>query len=178
VIREVIPFSDRMRARARFAAILFFSGAVMLVVDFTTRFPTTIKGEYAIFWAAAMILGIFLYYRSLELPVREVLQLAQSHDGMLTLTEIATELDVSPDVAIRTLRFLAARNLARPSLQQIEKNLWEFPDCLKLPLAQAMDLAKENDGKLDLQQLMATGVSLESAQQTIDVMKARGFLRQ
>lgn len=173
---DLLEFSRRVRKRTRLAAMFFFGGALMLLVDFTTRFPTAQKGEFAVVWIAAMVVGAVAYCRSLELPVREIMQLASSHEGILTLTEISTQLEISPDLAMRTLRYLQQRNLARPSLQMVEKNLWEFPDCLKLPLDRAAELAQRQEGKLTLEQLMATGVSLEDAERTMEVLRARGMI--
>lgn len=158
------------------AGVLFFGGALMLLVDFTTKLPTVEKGEFAVLWLALMAVGGIFYWRSLELPAREILQLAQDNSGLMTVTEITTKLQVSPDLVLRTLRFLATRNLARPSLHEVEKNLWEFPDAMKLPITQAMDLARSNEGHLDVRQIIDLGISPDSAEQTMHVLRTRRLL--
>lgn len=175
---DIGDFARRVKRRAMWAGALFFGGAAMLLVDFTTRFPTTAKGEFAILWAFAMGLGLFFWYLSMELPVREILRLAELRDGLLTLTEISTELNVTPGVALKALRHLQAHGLARVSWQTLEKNLYEFPDATDLPLGLAAELAQTANGQLTEAKLVERGVSARLAQQTIQALGQRGLIRE
>jgi hypothetical protein len=150
----------------------------MMALDFTTKLPTVEKGEFAILWAFAMAVGVFFWFRSMELPMKEIMQLAEQHDGLLTVTEIATAMSISPDVVVRTLRQLQARGLARVSLRSLDRNLWEFPDSTRLPITQALKIAEENGGYLTMADLINAGITLETAQQTMAVLEAKGILKQ
>lgn len=175
---DISDFSRRVKRNSIVAGTLFFGGAFMMAVDFTTRFPTAEKGEFAVFWAFAMAVGVFFWFRSMELPMKEIMQLAEQHDGLLTVTEIATAMSISPDLVMRTLRHLQARGLARVSLRELDRNLWEFPDSAHLPITQALKIAADNGGYLTAADLINAGVALETAQQTLAVLEAKGILKQ
>jgi hypothetical protein len=175
---DIAAFSRRIRRRAIAAATLFFGGAFMLVVDFTTRLPTAEKGEFAFVWVFLMAVGGFFYYLSMELPSKEVMQMAEDRKGLLTVGEIATALAINPDLALRTLHHLQRIGVAAPRWQELQKNLWEFPDYIQLPISQAIDLARQQGGRLTLQDLVASGHSVEIAQQTFDVIQEKGLARQ
>ncbi len=68
-----------------------------------------------------------------RLPKVQIMRLAESRNGLLTLSEITTALDIDPDIAIRTLKALAKTGIAQQRWEEVRKNLWEFPDYLKLP---------------------------------------------
>lgn len=175
---DITDFSRRVKRSSILSGVLFFGGALMMAVDFTTRFPTTEKGEFAVLWAFAMVVGVFFWFRSMELPMKEIMQLAEQHDGLLTVTEIATAMDISPDLVMRALRHLQARGLARVSLRELDRNLWEFPDSAHLPITQALKIAEANGGYLTVADLINAGVTLEIAQQTLAVLQAKGVLKE
>ena len=175
---DISQFSKRVWRRSVIAATLFFGGALMLVVDYTTKIPTAEKGEFAFVWLFAMGVGGFFYYLSMELPTKEVMQIAEEHKGLVTVGEVSTALGINPDVALRTLYRLQRLGLASPRWEELQKNLWEFPDYVKLPVSQAIDLAQKQGGRLTLQDLVASGYSLDVAQQTFDAIHQKGLARQ
>lgn len=172
---DITAFAKRIRRRSTIAAGLFFGGALMLVIDFTTKFPTAAKGEFAFVWLFMMAIGGFFYYLSMELPTKEILQLAQDYKGLVTVGEIATGLGINPDLAIRALRHLQQVGMTEPHWQELQKNLWEFPDYVQLPIAEAIDLARKHGGKLTLQDLVARGYTLDVAQQTFETIQQKGL---
>jgi hypothetical protein len=172
---DLTAFSRRLRRLKTAAAALFFAGAGMLVIDFTTKFPTAQKGEFAALWLVAIAVSGYLYYRSMELPATEVLQLAEAKGGLLTLSEIATALNIDPALALRTLQYLQSTGVAAPHWQELQKNLWQFPDYLKLPLAQSLDFAKANGGRVSLKDLLAQGHSVDTAMQTFQTLTDKGL---
>ncbi|HUO07827.1 MAG TPA: hypothetical protein VM008_05980 [Phycisphaerae bacterium] len=174
---DVAQFARRVRRRTRIAAVLFFGGALMLVVDFTTKLPTPEKGEFAFVWLFAMGLGGFIYYLSMELPTKEIMRVAKENNGLVCVGEIATTLDITPDLALRALRHLQRIGIAQPRWEELQKNLWEFPDYMQLPIADAIDLARKHGGKLTLQDLVASGHTLEVAQQTFETIQQKGLGR-
>jgi len=175
---DITAFAKRIRKRTIAATSLFFGGSFMMVLDFTTRFPTQEKGEFALVWAFVMAVGVYFWYRSMELPLKEIMQLAESRNGLLTLSEAATALDVDPDRVADSLHCLERRGLAKPCWQELNKNLWEFPDSMHLPIAQTIDLARSHGGRVNLQDLVASGQSLELAQQTFSVLAEKGLARE
>jgi hypothetical protein len=111
-------------------------------------------------------------------PTSEVLKLAQSRNGLLTLSEIATALDIEPALALRTLKHLRKLGVATQRWEELRKNLWEFPDYVQLPISQTLDLAKTHGGRVSLRDLVASGHSLDIASQTFDTLSEKGLAQQ
>ncbi|MGN6371284.1 MAG: hypothetical protein ACTHN5_23770 [Phycisphaerae bacterium] len=172
---NISQFSKRIKRRTFAAASLFFGGALMLVVDFTTKIPTAEKGEFAFLWLFLMGLGAFFYYLSMELPTREILQVAKDNNGLITLGELSTALDIKPDLALHALKHLQRLGLAEPRWEELQKNLWQFPDYTQLPIAATIELARKNGGNISLHDLVAHGYTLEVAQQTFDTLHKKGL---
>lgn len=175
---DINDFARRIKRRSILSGTLFFGGALLMFLDFRSKLPMSAKGEMAVVWLMVMGIGAYFWYRSLELPMTETMQLAEQHKGLLTVGEIATALAVSPDIASRTLRQLQARGLARVSMLSLDKNLWEFPDATRLPITQAIQIARDNDGYLSVADLISAGIALETAQQTVALLEHKGVLKQ
>ena len=172
---DITDFARRIRRRSILAGIFFFGSAAFLVADLTIKMPMQLKGEIAIPWLFGLGVGAYFYFRSMELPKKEILQLAETHHGILSLSEISTALAIDPDLALRTLLLLQRLGVANPRWQELQKNLWEFPDYLKLPIAETIDLAKKHGGRLSLKDLISAGHSVDVAQQTFDAMSEKGL---
>jgi len=172
---DIADFARRIRRRSILAGLFFFGSAAMLIVDFTTSLPTQVEGEFAFLWLFGLAIGAFFYFLSMELPKKEILQLAETHNGLLSLSEISTALAIDPQTALRTLLLLQRLGIAIPRWQELQKNLWEFPDYLKLPIAETIDLAKKHGGRLSLKDLISAGHSVDVAQQTFDALSEKGL---
>jgi hypothetical protein len=174
---DIRAFATRVRRRAAAAACLFFGGAFMLLVDFTTNFPTRGKGEFAALWLFSVALGAFFYYLSLELPRAEIMQIAQERGGLVTEGELATALGAGPEVVRRTLAYLQRLGIASPQWTELRRNLWEFPDYVKLPMREAVTLAKTKGGCVTIADLLAQGHSLDVAEETLETLTQKGLGR-
>jgi hypothetical protein len=130
-------------------------------------------------FSSLMILGgIIVSVLPSPKPSNEILRLAQAHNGLLTLSEIATTLDIDPAQALRTLRHLQKLGVATQRWEELRKNLWEFPDYIQLPISQTLDLAKSHGGRVTLRDLVASGHSLDIASQTFDTLSEKGLAQQ
>ena len=128
-------------------------------------------------------LGVFALLRALPFakihsPKKEVHALAESRSSILTLSETATALDIDPTLAEKTLKALSKMGIATQRWQDYRKNVWEFPDYIQLPIAQTLDLAKKKGGRISLNDLVASGQSIETATQTLDTLSERKGLAQ
>jgi hypothetical protein len=121
--------------------------------------------------------GTFGFLLSRQLPVKEIMQLAESRNGLLTLSEITTTLDIDPALAARALKKLQALKIASPRWQEIRKNLWEFPDYVQLPLEESLELAEKSGGRVTLKDLVSQGYSVDTAQQTLNTLSREGLAR-
>jgi hypothetical protein len=112
------------------------------------------------------------------LPKKEVMRLAESRNGILTLSETATALDIDPALAEKTLKALSKMGIATQRWQDYRKNVWEFPDYIQLPISETHDLAKKKGGRISLNDLVASGQSIETATQTLDTLSEKGLAQQ
>mgnify|MGYP001598852433 FL=1 len=174
---DVRAFAKRVTRESIATALTFGGSAFMMVVDFTTDFPTAGKGRFAAIWAFGLALGAFFYYLSLELPRAEILQVAQDRGGVVSEGELATSLGVGPEIIKRTLAYLQQLGLACPKWQELEKNLWEFPDYVKLPMGQAIEIARKQGGRVSVADLLGSGHSLDVAEETLETLASKGLGR-
>lgn len=172
---NVADFAKRIRRRRTIAFIAFFGCALMLTLNLVSRLPPAVRLEASIPWVFGMIIGLVFYYLSLELPKKEILQLAQARNGLLTVSEIATALAIDPDLALNTLRHLQRIGVASPRWEELQRNLWEFPDYVKLPIAETIDLARARGGRVSMRDLLAQGHTPDIARQTIDALSDKGL---
>ena len=115
---------------------------------------------------------------SRQLPKKEVMRLAEERGGLLTVSEITTALDIDPDRAKKTLQALSKDGIAAQRWEEFRKNLWEFPDYLKLPIVESIELAKAKGGRLSVQDLVASGHSPDTARQTLDALNSKGLAQE
>lgn len=115
-------------------------GAVLVIIGACLLFFALIEGnfrhdDFAPIVGGAICFGIGAgkIINARRLPKVQIMRLAESRDGLLSLSEITTALDIDPDIAIRTLKALAKAGIARQRWQEVQKNLWEFPDYMKSP---------------------------------------------
>jgi hypothetical protein len=94
-------------------------------------------------WAGGFgIFGYLAFAASSKPPTKELLLLAQARQGILTLPEVSTALDIDPYLAAYALRRLQKLNIAIPCWQEIRKNLWEFPDYMPAEIMEPIEMAR------------------------------------
>ena len=130
------PFRTRLQSRLYrrryLGTLLLFAAAIgiaICVIDPPNSHDRTaaivICGTLAGFGALAFI-------RGRELPTTDVMRFAQSRGGLVTLSEIATTLDLDPETVVKTLRKLQKLGVAMHRWEEVRRNLWEFPDYLPM----------------------------------------------
>lgn len=124
----------RMRRRSFLGLACMLNGGSFLLLALATRSSSYARLEVALPCVLALTLGLLLYTRSFQLPTKELLRLAQARSGLLTLSDIATTLDIEPRIALRTLRKLQRLGLVSPRWSEPHRNLWEFHDYVQLPM--------------------------------------------
>jgi hypothetical protein len=152
-------------------------GVFLLVMGVTNERGSD-RDSLVAFSGLLILAGIVVAFMPRPKPSTEILRLAQAHNGLLTLSEIATTLDIDPALALRTLKHLQKLGVAAQRWEELRKNLWEFPDYIQLPISQALDLAKAKGGRVTLRDLVASGHSLDIASQTFDTLSEKGLAQQ
>jgi len=151
--------------------------SVLIFVPVFTDHDSTFDDRAAVSTLCSLFVaaGITFLFLAAKTPTADILRLAQSKKGVLTLGEIITTLDVSPGRALRALKQLQKVGLANPRWQELQKNIWEFPDYQELPLQETLDLAHKKGGRVSLKDLLAAGHSLDTAQQTLQTLTDKGL---
>jgi len=156
---------------------LWWGGLAFMLIDFTTDWPTPVRGQFVAIELAVVGLGAGLYITSRRLPLEETLEVAWMNAGELTVADVTHALNVTLDTAGRILAVLQRRGMARVD-QRGDSRVWVFPDIVekKLPLTAVMVLAGQRNGRVTLHEV-AEGLSipLELAQATLDKLVELGF---
>ncbi len=116
---------------------------------------------FAAFWAGGFgIFGYMAFAASRKPPTKELLLLAQARQGILTLPEVSTALDIDPHLAAYALRRLQKLNIATPCWQEIRKNLWEFPDYMPAEIMDAIELARSRCNRPTAEDLLNSKIGV------------------
>jgi len=162
-------------------------GGTLVIVGLCLLAPSLLHNGFSAVPSGGMALGGMIclglgiisisksFFHSRQLPKQEVMRLAEERQGLLTLSEIATALDLDPEIVRRTLKELSKAGIATQRWQEFRKNLWEFPDYMKLPISESIELAKAKGGKRAIDDLVAAGRSREIARQTLDTLSDKGL---
>ena len=106
-------------------AIGFWGGALFLLLDVTTPFPTPARGAYAMWWLLVVAAGAVIWVLSRKLPNLEIIDLAEMHNGELSIPTVMQELSLPPSMAATALEALAGDDLARET-QVGKQRIWVF----------------------------------------------------
>ena len=178
-LRKTVAEAKRRIGGVRVFGIFLVSlGGFMLVMALTNEKNPADRNALTFVSAFFMLGGAVMTFIPTPKPTSEILRLAQSRNGLLTLSEIAITLDIDPALALRTLKHLQKLGIATQRWEELRKNLWEFPDYVQLPISQTLDMAKSNGGRISLRDLIASGHSLDIASQTFDALAENGLAQQ
>jgi hypothetical protein len=106
------------------------------------------------------------------------MRFAELRNGVISVGELCSAAGIDPGLAIKTLKRLQKLGVASPRWQEIRKNIWEFPDYMHLPIAQTLQLAQSNGGRISVKDILAQGHSLDVAVQTLDTLAEKGLAMQ
>src|SRR5947208_14415412 len=120
--------SRKHKSRSDLASgfIILAVGLALLVSNIAkTGLPGVAKGGMALGGLIVLTVGIVqiteALLRARQLPKKQILKLAQSRQGLLTLGEITTALDIDPALVKKTLEALSKDGLASIRWQEYRK---------------------------------------------------------
>jgi hypothetical protein len=120
-----MAYKARRKLLRAIGAIGFWGGAIFLLLDVTTPFPTPVRGAYATWWLLVVAAGAVLWVLSRRLPTLELIDLAEQHNGQLTIPTVMQDLSLPTSMAIAALEGVVGDELA--SETQIDKQrVWTF----------------------------------------------------
>ena len=125
----------------------FWGGAMLLLVDMTTPFPTPARGAYAMWWLLVVLAAGAMWLRSRRLPVEETLRLAEQHGGELTVPIVSRELGLSVEMADKTLEAVVAYGEAE-EIETGQSCTWFFFNTNRrnTRLMRVIQMARHSDG--------------------------------
>jgi len=131
------PFHMRLQKRLyrrRYLGLVMLFAAALTAVICVADPPNLHDRTAVIVLCGAMAgLGALSYLRGRELPTTDIMRFAESRGGLVTLSEIATTLDLDPETVVKTLRKLQKLGVAIHRWEEVRRNVWEFPDYMQLP---------------------------------------------
>lgn len=159
--------------------LLFVGGLLMLLIDWTTPFPTPARGGFTMWWLIVVGWGVWFYIKSTRLPIEETLELASSKRGELTLDDLTREFGISVSIAKKTLDELQRRSLTETS-ERGNAIVWVFRDHVSrnLPLENVLLQAKNAKGKLTLADVIEQqSITMTEAEVTLAKLVEKGQAR-
>lgn len=174
---NLATFRRKRNLLRTFGMILWWGGLAFMLLDFTTDWPTPVRGAYVAFELCVLAVGAGLYIASKRLPLEETLEAAWMSEGELTVADVTHTLCVTIDTAERILAVLQQKGLARMD-QRGDSRVWVFPDIVekKLPLTAMLRLAAGRNGRLTLQDAAdGLAIPLDLAEATLDKLVELGF---
>ena len=122
---RIMAFKARRKLLRMIGAIGFWGGAIFLLLDVTTSFPTPVRGAYATWWLLVVGAGAVIWVLSRKLPTVELIDLAQRHNGRLSIPTVMQELSLPSSMAAAALEGMVSDDLAGET-QVDEQRIWTF----------------------------------------------------
>jgi hypothetical protein len=122
---RIIAFKARRKLLRSIGGLAFWGGAIFLLLDVTTPFPTPVRGAYASWWLLVVAAGAVVWVLSRKLPSLELLDLAEMHNGELSIPTVMQELSLPQSMAAAALEAIAEEDLASEK-QSGKQRIWTF----------------------------------------------------
>jgi len=132
---RIIAFRARRKLLRTIGSAGFWGGAIFLLLDVTTPFPTPVRGAYAIWWLLVVAAGAVVWVLSRRLPALELIDLAEMHEGRLTIPTVMQELGIPLSMAAAALKAMADDDLADETRDD-KQRVWTFHGIDKTPFEQ------------------------------------------
>jgi len=163
----------------KIGGIGFWGGALFLLIDMCTPFPTPARGAYAMWWLLVIGTAGAGWLFSRRLPVEETLALAEEHGGELTIPVVSRELGLPVGMATRTLE--ATCECAEAEVVETGRSrTWFFFNTNRgnNRLVRVIELAREPDARITPHELVTRNIArdLTEAEGMLTRLVARGYL--
>jgi hypothetical protein len=120
-----MAFKAKRKVLRMTGAIGFWGGSLFLLLDVTTPFPTPVRGAYAMWWLLVVALGAVLWILSRRLPNLELIDLAEMHNGELSIPTVMQEMSLPLSMATAALEQIGDDDLADEK-QVGKQRIWVF----------------------------------------------------
>ncbi|MBN1671144.1 MAG: hypothetical protein JXR37_08940 [Kiritimatiellae bacterium] len=163
----------------KLGALGFWGGALLLLVDMTTPFPTPVRGAYAMWWLLVVGAGGAAWILSRRIPVEETLQLAEESGGALTIPVVSRELGLPVKMASCTLRAMCDCGEAE-EVETGQSRTWFFFNTNhgNGRLTRALDFAQRTGGQAKPAQLVGLNIArdLSEAEAMLNHLARKGYV--
>jgi hypothetical protein len=123
---RIKAFKARRKLLRTLGGLGFWGGAATLLMDVTTPFPTPVRGAYAMWWLLVVAAGAVVWIVSRKLPSLELIDLAEFHNGELSIPTVMQELSLPQSMAAAALDAMVSDDLASEA-QSENQRIWIFP---------------------------------------------------
>lgn len=162
---RILAYKAKRKLLGMIGALGFWGGALLLLLDMTTSFPTPARGAYAMWWLLVVALAVVFWVLSRKLPNLELIDLADEYKGELTISLVMQEMSLPVSMATAALEAMSSDDLAG-EIQLGKQRVWVFynmDDDNRL-LVKTMQQARAHGGRFTVPVLaQVLGVSLVKA---------------
>ena len=174
---RIVAYKAKRRLLRTMGALGFWGGALFLLLDMTTPFPTPVRGGYAMWWLLVVIAGAVFWVLSRKLPNLELIDLADVYNGELSIPTVMQELGLPLSMATAALEGMAADDLAG-EIHAGRQRIWVFYgiDADNRLLVKTLQEARAHGGEFTVGVLaQALGVSLVKARTVLARAENEGY---
>ena len=174
---RIMAYKAKRRLLRTAGALGFWGGALFLLLDMTTPFPTPVRGGYAMWWLLVVAAGGVFWVLSRKLPNLELIDLADVYNGELSIPTVMQELSLPLSMATAALEGMAGDDLAG-EIHSGRQRIWVFygiDDDNRL-LVKTIQEARAHGGEFTVPVLAQTlGVSLVKARTVLARAENEGY---
>ena len=176
---EKNSFLKKRKKQRKLGLFLFLASPILFLVDWTTPFPTPIRGAGTVYWIVAWFVGIYIYLQSQRLPVTEAILVAEESNGELTIPSLMNKMGIDQVSAEAILNEVEKQGFARKE-KRGGATVWLFADYIEdeQPLERVLVLAKNSGNLLTVADIVDNlNLSIEETEGVLKRLEEKGYCK-
>jgi hypothetical protein len=174
-----VAYKAKRKRNEKLGLIGIWGGALMLLVDMSTSFPTPARGALAMWWLLVVGAGCASWVLSRKLPIEESIRLADEHDGELTVPNMTMELGLPVSMADKTLQSLCDCGQAM-AIHTGHRSTWFFfnTNAADSRLVRALDMIEKHETVPTATEFVDDSIArdLDEAEEMLKELAEKGYI--
>jgi len=173
-------YKAKRKMQEKISLLAVWGGALFLLVDMSTSFPTPARGAYAMWWLLVIGAGGVGWVQSRKLPVEQAIALADEHGGELTIPTMTMELGLPVTMAEKTLNALCECEQAM-AIHTGQRSTWLFfnTNAADSRLVRALEMIQDKGAELVATDLVESDIArdLDEAESMLRELTTKGYVK-
>ena len=149
----------------------------MFIIDWSSPFPTPVRGAGTIWWLFLFGAGAIIYWRSYRLPVDEMILIAPEYDGELNIPTVMQAIRCDQSTAETILKKLVERGVAKKR-ERAGEDIWVLPSVYAHRLYEKVLEYGRRSGKVSPGELSTRfEMSLDEAEKVLLELQNKGYCK-